>query len=231
MNRFAVILAHNRPEMLCETWCAIGPQVDLAIIVDNASDPAVRVGDFHGEHWATAVIQVPDQPCNISALWNRGIRAAMELYDAQSQFDPFAERPLVAVLCDDAPPPPGWFATVTDAMTATGAVIGASAPLGFTFPGQPPRVKRERDSDLSGRMPGWAWILDPMSPVRPDEQFEYWWGDSDLDQQARAAGGMVLVGSHPVPNRVPDGWTGRMAAQVAIDSQRFVDKYGGWRPW
>lgn len=229
MHRFAVILAHNRPELACQTWCAIGPQVDMVIVIDNASDPPIDADALGDADWHTCVLRVPDQPVNLSRLWNIGIRSAVDLYEAQVD-ERKADRPFVAVLCDDAPPPPGWFDTVTAAMVETGAVVGASAPSPFGWFG-PSRIKRERDSDLTGRMPGWAWILDPVSPVRPDERFEYWWGDSDVDVQARAAGGMVLIGTHPVPNLVPDGWTGRMAAQVAVDSQRFVDKYDGWRPW
>lgn len=228
MNRFGVILAHNRPELLCQTWCAIGPQVDMVIVIDNASTPPVDERVLHGEDWATAVMRVPDQPPNLSRLWNIGIARAIDVHEARAGDE--KERPFVAVLCDDAPPPPGWFDAVTQAMVETGAVVGASAPEGFTFPGQPPRVKRERDRDLAGRMPGWAWILDPVSPVRPDENFAYWFGDTQLDWDARAAGGMVLIGDHPVPNRISDGWTGHMAAQVALDAQYFVDKHG-WRPW
>jgi hypothetical protein len=240
MNRFAVILTHDRPEHLRETWCAIGPQVDMVIIIDNASSPPVDFRDYHsgaseqGCDWVTAVVRDEQQPPNISRLWNLGIEMSLTAFGNGGWPGPgrpnLSTGPLVAVLCDDAPPPPGWFDAVATAMRETGAVVGCSAPTPFGF-GGPPRVKTAPDSLVSERMPGWAWILDPVSPVRPDVRFEYWWGDTDLDLQARAAGGMVQIGDHPVPNRVPDGWTGRMAGQVAVDSQRFVDKYNGWRPW
>lgn len=228
MNRFAVILTHNRPELLRETWCAIGPQVDMVTIIDNASEPPVRFQDFHAPEWATAVVRVPDQPPNLSRMWNLGIRMALSLWESNAS----RLQPYVAVLCDDAPPPPGWFAAVTAAMTETGSVVGASAPAMFSFGAGPPRVKRTPDSSLAERMPGWAWIVDPISPVRADEQLEWWWGDTDLDWQARAAGGMVLIGTHPVPNERPNEFSGRpeQAMQIAGDSQRFVDKHG-YRPW
>lgn len=228
MHRYAVILTHDRPELLRETWCAIGPQVDLVIIIDNASSPPVDFDEYHGDPWFTAVLTIPDQPPNLSALWNQGIAAAMKMHTMQRDAA-LAEPALIAVLCDDAPPPEGWFDAVAAAMAETGAVVGASAPEPFGWHG-PPRVKLQQDSDLAGRMPGWAWILDPISPVRPDERFAYWWGDSGVDWDAREAGGMVLIGTHPVPNRIPNGWTGKMADQIVIDSQRFIEKYG-WRPW
>jgi hypothetical protein len=244
MYRFAVILTHNRPDLLRQTWAAIGSQVDVVIIMDNASDPPVDAETFDsaavGGTWLTAVCAVPDQPPNLSQLWNYGLGWAKTLwgrYVAFGESDGGTERPYVAVLCDDAPPPPGWFDAVTAAMDAQHAagvdvVIGCSAPEPFGWIGEP-RVKTARDSDLTGRMPGWAWIIDPSYPVRPDLRFEWWWGDTDLDIQAREAGGMVMIGSHPVPNLRPNDFSARpeQAAQVAADSQRFVDKYNGWRPW
>jgi hypothetical protein len=230
MRHFAVILTHNRPELLAQTWLAIGPQVDMVIVLDNASSPPVDFREFHSQFWKTAVLNVPDQPPNLSKLWNLGIDCARVVWGAR---DDITDEPLyVAVLCDDAPPPPGWFAAVTQAMAETGAVVGASAPEPFGWTG-PPKVKTERDSDLAHRMPGWAWILDPISPVRADERFEWWFGDTDLDLSARAAGGMVLIGTHPVPNIHPNDFSQRpqQAAQIAVDSQRFVEKYDGWRPW
>jgi hypothetical protein len=227
MHRFAVILTHNRPELLHETWLAIGPQVDLVLIIDNASSPPVDGELFYDPRWRTGIVDIPDQPPNISALWNAGIEIALIQYVANPQPD----APLVAVLCDDAPPPPGWFDAVTEAMKATGAVIGCSAPEPFGWVG-PPRLKTEPDRDVVGRMPGWAWIIDPSRNVRADEQFEWWWGDSDMCFRARQAGGMVQIGTHPVPNNRYHDFSNRpvQAAQIAADSQRFVDKWG-YRPW
>lgn len=241
MHRFAVILTHNRPELLRQTWAAIGPQVDVVIIIDNASEPAICADDFAsattGGTWLTAVATETTQPPNLSQMWLDGIEMAKRMWELNQldDDDSTAPRPYVAVLCDDAPPPGGWFEAVTAAMAARRAegsdcVIGCSAPQGYEFAG-PPRVKTARDSDLGGRMPGWAWIVDPTYPVRPDPRFAYWWGDTDVDIAARDAGGMLTIGSHAVPNLVPNGWTGRMVEQIAVDSQRFVDKYGGWRPW
>lgn len=236
MNRFAVVLTHNRPVLLAQCVAAIGAQVDMVIVVDNASDPPVKGDQIRVwvdpaswlDSWCTVVMQVPDQPPNLSKLWNLGIRAALNTYDAGPQN---GHRAHIAVLCDDAVAPPGWFAAVTQAMDQTGAAVGASSPWG-----RPPGeliVKREPDHDLMGRMPGYAWILDPTSPVRPDETFAWWWGDTDVDWQARAAGGMVMIGGHAVVNAQPDYWVMQkpeLAAQVALDSQAFVDKHGG-RPW
>ncbi len=231
MNRYAVILTHNRPELLRQTWCAVGPQVDMVIIIDNASDPPVNYQEFHALEWFTAVMAIPDQPPNLSKLWATGIEHAMMLHAAQVGVDA-AGPPFVAVLCDDAPPPDGWFEAVTQAMRETRAPLGCSAPEPFGWFG-PPRVKIAPDSDLTGRLCGWAWILDPVSSVRPDPRFEWWWGDSSMDWDARAAGGMVMIGTHSVPNLRPNDFTGakpELMAQSGKDGERFAEKYGS-RPW
>lgn len=224
MHRFAAILTHNRPELLRETWAAIRPQVDLVTVIDNASEPRVQFRDFDQQ---TVVLGVPDQPPNLSRLWNLAITQARMIHG--NSLDPEPGR--LAVLCDDAPPPEGWFDAVCAAMDEVGAPVGASAPEPFGWHG-PPTLKVSRDSDMARRMPGWAWIVDLDSGVRADERFEWWWGDTDLDWQARERGGMVLIGTHPVPNRRPNEFSARppQAAQVAQDSARFVEKYG-WRPW
>lgn len=226
MNRFAVILTHNRPELLAQCVAAIGPQVDMVIVVDNASDPPAQV--VTGESWRTVLLQIPDQPPNLAKFWNLGIRAAMNTYDASPHLAPAH----IAVLCDDAIAPPGWYAAVVEAMTASGAVVGCSDPWGSLPAGQT-RMKTEPDSAIMERMPGHAWILDPVSPVRPDESMLLWWCDTTIDWDARKAGGMVMIGGYPVPNVRPNDFTNskpELAERAGMDGEAFVRRWG-WKPW
>ena len=228
MNRFAVILTHNRPELLHETWAAIGPQVDMVIVVDNASDPPIRAIDLHGDSWCTVLMHVPDQPPNLAKFWNLGIRAAMNTYDASPHLAPAH----IAMLCDDAIVPAGWYAAVVEAMTQTAAAVGCSDPFGYMPAGQS-RVKTEPDGAIMERMPGHAWVLDPISPVRPDESMLLWYCDTDMDWQARKAGGMVMVGGYPVPNVMPSGFMlthPELIDQTGQDGLTFAAKWS-WRPW
>lgn len=226
MNRFAVILTHNRPELLAQCVAAIGPQVDMVIVVDNASDPPAQVAT--GDSWCTVLLQIPDQPPNLARFWTLGIRTAMNVYDASQHLAPAH----IAVLCDDAIAPPGWYAAVVEAMTASGAVVGCSDPWNSLPAGQT-RMKHEPDGMLGERMPGHAWILDPLSPVRPDESMLLWWCDTDIDWQARKAGGMVMVGGYPVPNAMPSGFMlthPELIHQTGLDGEAFVRRWG-WKPW
>lgn len=217
----AIILTHNRPALLRQTVDAIGQQVDRILVVDNASDPPVRPADLPGPAESLWILVVPDQPPNLAALWNAGLGTLRDEGD-----DPA----YVAVLCDDAEPPAGWFAAVTEAMTATGAVVGCSNPWGQDHG---PQVKLGPDRDIMGRMPGWAFVLDTRAGLRADESMAWWWCDTDLDWQARAAGGMVMIGGFPVPNHRPNEYTNakpELAARAGVDGQAFVAKWG-FAPW
>ena len=215
MTDAAIILTHSRPELLAQCIAAIKPQVDQVIVIDNASDPPAEV-----ERGVT-LVQIPDQPPNLARFWNVGIAMAAQSGAAH-----------IAVLCDDAIVPDGWYAAIVEAMAATGAVVGCSDPWGHLPDGQS-RVKTEPDSAIMERMPGWAWVLDSASPVRPDEAFEVWWGDSDVDWQGRKAGGMVMTGGYPVPNVMPSGFMlthPELIDQTGRDGEAFVAKWG-YRPW
>jgi len=229
MGSFAVVVTHNRQQLLRECVAAIGPQVDTVIVIDNASDPPVRIADIlfpegpqrgHG----TVLVSAADQPVNLPRLWNRGIGIAEKLFLTTE--DPWH----IAVLCDDAIVPPGWFDAVVKAMADTGASVGCSSPWGHDMP---PTLKTAPDSDLMGRMTGWAWVLDPRTAVRPDPAMAFWWCDTDIDWQARHGGGMVMIGGYPVENRLPNDHLTHipgLAEQSGRDGEAFVAKWG-LRPW
>lgn len=257
--RFAVILTHNRPDALKLTAAATAGQVNRMLIIDNASDPLVRFGDFASPDWPpdyTSVWRVTKQPPNLSEMWGLGLRWARTtrermlshpdpVRDVHTPWDP-ADPWYVAFLCDDAPPPAGWMEAVTQAMRASGAAIGASAPEGPAQKrvGPPGSVlfKDRLDRDPYGRMPGWAFVLDGRSSVEPDPQFQWWWGDTDMDWQARHAtyngdpgpAGMVLINTHPVPNLKPNDFTAskpELGARVGLDRLAFEAKWGAPAPW
>lgn len=229
MNRYAIVLTHNRPGLLRDCVDAIGPQVDTVIVIDNASDPPVQAQDVPWFDRPGFILAIPDQPPNLAALWNRGfefIEGCEGLNAAACHEGSW----WVAVLCDDAIVPEGWFAAVTDAMTATGAAAGCSNPWGAHHE---PRLKTAPDGDLAGRMPGWAFILDGAKNLRADESMHWWWCDTDLDWQARAAGGMVMIGGFPVPNVRPNDFLTTIPGlneQAGRDGEAFTAKHG-YRPW
>lgn len=224
-TRYAIILTHDRPELLRDCVAAVAPQCEVVIVIDNASDPPVRAQDLPAlGQVGGCVLGIPDQPPNIAYMWNRALDLATN--SRANEPGPW----WIAVLCDDTVIPDGWYAAVVDAMVATGAAAGCSNPFGHQHP---PQLKMVPDGDIMGRMPGWAFILDGTKGLRADETMRWWWCDTDLDWQARQAGGMVMVGGHTVPNRLPNDYTVRVAElgeQAGRDGETFAAKWGQ-RPW
>ena len=155
-------------------------------------------------------------PPNISAMWNHGIRRARTLAAMNGhEYD-------VAVLNDDMIVPPSWFTTITDAMRRHNAGAGC-------MNGTMAEVVTHRPGDTTlPRMTGYGFILTP--PLEADERFQWWYGDNDLDWQARERGGVVHVPG-VVEHRHPDSTTTGVLAEVAgADRERFIDKWGR-APW
>jgi hypothetical protein len=223
--RGALILTHNRQELLDQCIAAIAPQVDVVLVIDNASSPPAVVPNF------VHLLKVPDQPPNLSNLWNRGFqyfeRYRKWNYPDEGRPDPGLD---IAMLCDDAIVPEGWFAAVTEGMRLTDAATGCSNPWGTQHP---PFVKTAPDGDITNRMIGWAWVVDHDREPLADETMRWWYLDTDMDWWARAHGGFVMVGGYSVPNVHPGGWTNakpELGGQVAHDRAAFAAKHGSV-PW
>ena len=221
--RYAIILTHNRPELLAQCVAAIRLQADVTIIIDNASEPAVAPEDFPLEGGGPfLLINDPLQPPNLSYLWNRGFDAVSRLNNSP-QWD-------VAVLCDDVTVPEGWFDTVSTCMRDHGAAAGSTHQ--WREVGQP-ILKQLPDRDLQNRMCGWAFVLAGEKRIRADEDLMWWWCDTDLDWQARGNGGMVICPGPVAKNIHPNEWTSRIPLlnqRSGLDSEVFARKWGG-RPW
>jgi hypothetical protein len=100
---------------------------------------------------------------NIHKWWNTGINYAVE-----------RGAEYVAVLNDDVALANNPLRRIAEVMKGTGAV------LGYPFP-------------FEGWVCGYCWVLDVNSDVRPDEDYKWWYGDRDLDLQARKGKGVVHV--------------------------------------
>jgi len=100
---------------------------------------------------------------NIQKWWNFGIDYAVE-----------RGAEYVAVLNDDVQILSNPLRRIAEVMKATGAT------LGYPFP-------------FIGHVCGYCWVLDVKSGIRLDEDFVWWYGDRDLDLQARKLKGVVHV--------------------------------------
>lgn len=221
MTSYAIILTHNRPEMLTECVRAIAAQVDRVEITDNASDPPVRK---YPVAWPgnVEILSNPTQPPNLARMWNAAFERIekRERYFGHETWD-------IAVLCDDVTVPAGWFETARGGMRAQHAAAGS------THSGSGLVVKTEPDNDIWNRMPGHAFVVAGEARLRAAETMQWWWCDSDMDWEARKAGGMTLTPGPVAYNSHPNFWTNakpELGAQAGLDRQAFVEKWG-WAPW
>lgn len=227
-----IILTHQRPELLARVVTAAGPQVDHLIVIDNGSDPPINheaLRDFYGEGAPLIVLDIPDQPPNISAMWTKALGYARVNVKAFYLSNP-AERWNVALFCDDITLPDGWINLVTTGMREHNAAAACTHPI---RPTTQPIIKTAPDSDIMNRMTGWAFILAGELDPQPDVRLEWWWGDTHLDWQARTRGGMVILPGPVVINERPNDFTvnrPELGHRAGLDGKAFEEIWG-WRPW
>lgn len=199
--RFAVVPTRDRPEDFADCVLAIQPQVDSLIVVAHGDAAWTYSWPLlRGTDWQRTY---DGDPPNISRMWNIGLDTA----HSQADGEPYD----VAVLNDDVIVPPDWFERVSTEMQLT-PNLRASAGC----------VHRPADH----RMTGYAFILNGDDGLRADEQFQWWWGDSDLEMQARRLRGVVFAGGEDVEHRRPNSTTvGRLAEIAAEDGIRFAEKW------
>lgn len=243
--RSAVIATHNRRAELYRCVEALAPQCSHILIIDNATDPplghdeqdAVRLlGCADPAMCVVDVIRDPEQPPNLSRLWNLGIDRVAHRWRTFCLTLGVAPRWDVAVVNDDATVPPGWFDALSREMRRFDEVKAAcSCP---PFDELPPSAFRAygptAPMGVHSRLTGWAFVLrGEWEGARFDERFRWWCGDDDISLRARLAGGLVQVGGFPVPNEHADQSTYDnpfLSAQTAVDMAVFVEKWGK-RPW
>jgi len=225
-RRYAVIPTYNRPDVLLRSLAAATAESDYVLVLDNGDDPALMVTPPKLESSGWGLLQVPMRPPNLSHLWDVGITLAARdaRYRDLQQWD-------VAVLNDDAIIPPGWYHTLSTRMRETGCAAASTGLLDGTPTGNAIIHRTPGTTALSQRMQGHAFLLRGEADLRPDRNLQWWCGDNDLDMQARAWGGTLVMAGLPVQHLYPDQSTrGELAARTGIDMAYFVEKWK-FRPW
>jgi hypothetical protein len=225
-GRYAVVATRDRPTELAAVVDALHAQGAVVVVVDNGSEPPASPPVDHNHEPlpnAPTVIVDDEQPPNLSRLWNVALDEVAEQAHRRglTAWD-------VAVVNDDAVLPEGWFDACTTAMRQHGAAAACSDPHGRLTA---PLLKTAPDRDAFTRLCGWAFILRGEHGFRFDERFRWWFGDTDVDWRARAAGGMVIVPGYPVGNlRANSTTVGELAEQAGRDRATFAAKHGS-APW
>lgn len=157
------------------------------------------------------------QDFSLSRLWNMGLDVAYH-HDADH----------VAVLSSDVAGHPASLAVLATAMTSTGAVMA-----GPDIHGQGPLVMgADHRRTQYERVPGGCFMLDGTHRLRCDEGYRWWYGDDDLECQAREVGPVALFAGTGLTFTEPDTGldTEEKERWAGEDHQRFVDRWGRG-PW
>lgn len=217
MLKWAVIPSCCRPNELAELVSALVADDVNVVIVDtgydlpwDASDPMITVlHDREGEK-------------NISRWWNTGLRWVAGWMAAYS-----GEEYCVAVLNDDIRIPDKFVTQLAAALDEYGTDV--SYPDQFN--GGTQRYDAHRAPGLHYRMAGYAFCLRGSAGIFADETIKWWYGDDDIEWQARRGRGTVCVGNLTVQHLYPSSTTiGELAEQANRDRVTFENKWRGL-PW
>lgn len=231
-SRYAIIPTHNRPTELRSLVTALYPQVDVIVVIDNASDPPMTQTDLwelvdettrrtHALH----VIRDEEQPPNLYRLWN----VALDACDEHARATEHGEWD-IGVLNDDAAVPEGWFDVVASGLRGHPTAVVASTGAHGRIQAQT-LLSSGRDGSVFQRMCPHAFVVRGEVGLRADESFRWWWGDTDWDWQARLAGGVLLLPGPLVKNTHANSQThGELARQAGVDRETFARKWGT-TPW
>lgn len=134
---------------------------------------------------------------NIQRWWNKGI-----------DFVTSKGGRYVAILNDDVKLAGNPLNTITTVMKETGA------GLGYPYPFQ-------------GWVCGYCFIIDLATDIRPDERYRWWYGDRDLDLQARKQGGVVHVPAmvRHVEGNVLTTQNKELQELAKVDEDLFFEKW------
>jgi GT2 family glycosyltransferase len=215
--RYAIIPTHNRPARLLALVTALGPQCDVIFVMDNASDPAVNVDKLStAAPQATVMVgHDAEQPPHLSRFWNEMLDGCWSIAKERGE-----DHWDVAILNDDAIVPAGWYDACSNALRAH-----PTAVIAHTTPTRP-ALLTELGNDPGNRMTPHAFVIRGEVGLRADESMRWWFFDSDLDQRARLAGGVLSVNGPRVVNSLANTTTrGVLAEQAEKDRATFEAKW------
>jgi hypothetical protein len=161
-----------------------------------------------------------DEPVNLSWVWNEGLRWADELAEDQEY--------MVAIFNDDLTLPPGLVHEFARKMNQDGSSIVYAHPTTDL-----PTMTDSQPWHLGNRMVGYAFALRGWDHLYADEDFLWWWGDSDLDWRARGKRGVSALAVPTLQHHDPNGYTNRnpeLYAQAGRDRETFHRNHG-FLPW
>jgi hypothetical protein len=190
-----------------------GPDIDLQF-------PSIPYADPNHAPYVSTRYWREGEPVNLSEVWNIGLNWAEKLS--------YGEEYVVAVFNDDLTLPPGLVQAFAQRLHQEGSsVVFAHSYTDL------PNMTAADPWHLGNRMVGFAFALRGTDGLRADEDFLWWWGDSDLDWRARKMRGVSALGVPTLQHHDPNGYTNanpELTAQAGRDRETFQRKHG-FLPW
>jgi len=235
MDWYTVIPTKDRPAEL-------GNLVD-SLMANGVADPSTILIINNGKpsgvpEWLRdrAVI-LPDgnRGAHIYQQWNWGLDWAQRLATGVNRPDKWPTHPhAVAILNDDVELPADFAARMIECLRDTDVTI-AFPDQGPGIVNQPPPKHADPSNklDYDKRITGYAFVVNGKHGIRCDENFKWWYGDDDLDWQARrdfnGTWEVDVTVKHLYPSESTNADPER-AAQAARDRETFISKWGK-APW
>jgi GT2 family glycosyltransferase len=204
---YVVIASKNRPEMLANLRGQLAGQTTEVFVFDNGYDTPPR-GAIPAHGWG------------LHQMWNRGLEMAAEA----------AQGPHNVLILNDDVEVPNEFAAHLEAGLRVHEDHWISYPNWRELEVPPGEAVRTASDTMAGQtMSGWAFMVRGEAGLRFDERFSWWYGDSDLECQVKAAGKFtVCVGGcfarHLDPLRSTLEDSDRLA-DAELDEKLFAAKW------
>lgn len=218
MLKWAVIPSCCRPVELAELVSSlVADDVDVVVVDTGYPEPW---STYHGR---VSVLRDADGEKNISRWWNTGLQHVADWIATYADGEEYC----VAVLNDDIRIPDKFVTQLAEALDEYGTDV--AYPDQFNSGTQ--RYDAHRAPGLYYRMSGYAFCLRGSAGIFADETIKWWYGDDDIEWQARRGRGTVCVGNLTVQHLYPSSTTvGELAEQAGRDRVTFETKWRGL-PW
>lgn len=215
---YVVIPVRDRHEMIANLLGQLIEQVDASriYVYDNESDPPQPA-------WMRPI---PAPDTGVFQMWNAGIDRAER--HAQSEG---WDRWNVAVLNSDLSVAPNLLYTLARGLRSRPGIAIAYPNIYNEVVPYGDIAEIDNPNYAGQTMAGYCWMLAGETGLRIDGRYEYWYGDSDIERQARTAGyNVVSVGAARAPLHLDS--SGHVTRerhrldQARRDEARFAEKWG-----
>jgi GT2 family glycosyltransferase len=205
---YAVIASKDRPEMLARLRAQLEDQTSAVFVFDNGSAEPIPDA-IKAEGWS------------LTRMWNVGLDLAKQTA---------AGAPYNVIVINDDVEVPNEFAAQLEAGLRSHDDHWLAYPNHRDLDIPPGEAVRTQSDELAGQtLSGWAFMVRGEAGLHFDEQFTWWYADSDLERQVRERGKFtVCVGGCEVRHLDPLRSTMEDADRLAmaqLDEKRYAAKW------